>query len=162
MAIQCLFTIGTKESTVRTVRNWSTYTPLPKSIVGVVGVEFSSVGTTLQMYWYADRSTHYNVTKATLLLLHFYPKACCGSGSSWIRINLSWDPHCVCVRILIQESKNDLQIKKKVKNFHVLKCWMFFFFRAEGLYCSSCVLYGGLGITKFQFFYQKNIQFFQL
>jgi hypothetical protein len=51
MAIQCLFTIGTKEYRTYSVRNWSTYTPLPKSIVdelpGVVGVEFSSVGTTL-------------------------------------------------------------------------------------------------------------------
>ncbi len=32
--------------------------------------------------------------------------------------------------------------------------------RAEGFSCSLCVLYGGLGITKLQFFLSKNIQFF--
>jgi hypothetical protein len=47
---------------------------------------------------------------------------CCGqgfgSGSAWIRINLScW--------IRIQDGKND---PKKLKlNFHLLKCWMFSF-----------------------------------
>jgi hypothetical protein len=43
----------------------------------------------------------------------------CGSvfGSAWISINLScW--------MRIQECQNDLQMYKKVKNFHVLKCWM--------------------------------------
>jgi hypothetical protein len=39
------------------------------------------------------------------------------------------------------------------KNFHVS-------FRPEGFSCSLCVLYGGIGITKLQFFYKKNIQFF--
>jgi hypothetical protein len=43
--------------------------------------------------------------------------------------------------------------RKKVKNFHVFKCWMFF--KAEGFSCSLCVLYGGLGITKLQFFSKK-------
>ncbi len=32
--------------------------------------------------------------------------------------------------------------------------------RAEGFSCSLCVLYGGLGITKLEFFIKKNIQFF--
>jgi hypothetical protein len=74
----------------------------------------------------------------------------CGSGSAWIRINLScW--------IRIQECKNDLQMYKIVKNFHVLKCWMFFF---EG--CSLYILYGGLGITKLQFFIKKISNVFQL
>jgi hypothetical protein len=37
-----------------------------------------------------------------------------------LRINLScW--------IRIQEGKNDPQKKKKVKEFHVLNCWMFSF-----------------------------------
>jgi hypothetical protein len=38
----------------------------------------------------------------------------------------------------------------------MLKCWMFYF-EAEGLSCSlyRYVLYGGLGISKLQFFYQK-------
>jgi hypothetical protein len=45
-----------------------------------------------------------------------------GSGSAWIRINLScW------IWIRIQEGKNDPQKKKKVKKFHVLNCWMFSF-----------------------------------
>ena len=45
-----------------------------------------------------------------------------GSGSAWIRVNLScW------IRIRIQEGKNDQKRKKKVQNFHVLKCWMFSF-----------------------------------
>jgi hypothetical protein len=78
----------------------------------------------------------------------------CGSisGSAWIRINLScW--------IRIQGCKNDLQMYKKVKNFHVLKCWMFFL-RAEGFSCSLCVVYGGLVINKLQFFIKKYPNFF--
>jgi hypothetical protein len=43
----------------------------------------------------------------------------------WIRIismlNVDPDPD------RIQEGKSDLQTEKKVKNFHVLKWWMFFF-----------------------------------
>ncbi len=43
----------------------------------------------------------------------------CGSGSAWIRINLScW------IRIRIQKGKNDPQKKDKVKKFHVLN-WRF-------------------------------------
>jgi hypothetical protein len=38
------------------------------------------------------------------------------------------------------------QKNKKVKKFHVLKCWMFTFLRVEGLSCILDVLYGGLGI----------------
>jgi hypothetical protein len=34
------------------------------------------------------------------------------------------------------------------------------FLRAEGLSCSLCVLYGGLGITKLQFFIKKMSNFF--
>jgi hypothetical protein len=34
------------------------------------------------------------------------------------------------------------------------------FLRAEGFSCSFCVLYGGLGISKLQFFIKKNINFF--
>ncbi len=36
------------------------------------------------------------------------------------------------------------------------------FLRAEGFSCSLCVLYGGLGITKLQFFIKKISKFFQL
>jgi hypothetical protein len=70
----------------------------------------------------------------------------CGSGSAWIRINLSCS-------IQIQEGKNDPQ--KKLKNFHVLKCWMFSFLRADGFSFSLCVLYGGLRISKVKFSIQK-------
>jgi hypothetical protein len=34
------------------------------------------------------------------------------------------------------------------------------FFRAEGFSCSLDGLYGGLGMSKLQYFYQKNITFF--
>jgi hypothetical protein len=44
--------------------------------------------------------------------------------------------------------KNDPQKYKKVKKVHVLKCWVFSFFRAEGFSCSLDALYGGLGISK--------------
>ncbi len=41
----------------------------------------------------------------------------CGSGSAWIRINLScW--------IRIKKGENDPTNIEKVKNFHVVKCWM--------------------------------------
>jgi hypothetical protein len=33
------------------------------------------------------------------------------------------------------------------------------FLRPEGFSCSVCVLYGGLGKAKLQFFIKKNIQF---
>ncbi len=52
--------------------------------------------------------------------------------------------------IRIQGGKNDPQNQKKIKKFHVLKCWMFSF-KAEGFFCSLDVLYGGLGIGKLQF-----------
>jgi hypothetical protein len=42
----------------------------------------------------------------------------------WIRIRIRINLSCW---IRIQECKNDLQMYKKVKNFHVLKFWMFFF-----------------------------------
>jgi hypothetical protein len=51
--------------------------------------------------------------------------------------------------------------RKKVKNFYVLKCWMFFL-RAEGFSCSLCVLCGGLEMTKLQFLSKKYPIFFQL
>jgi hypothetical protein len=43
------------------------------------------------------------------------------------------------IRIRIQEGKNDLQIQKTVKNFQVLKCWMFFFWglKASPVACES-------------------------
>jgi hypothetical protein len=47
----------------------------------------------------------------------------------------------------IQEGKNDPPKYKKLKNFHVLKCWMFSF-ELEGFSCSLGVLYGGLQIGK--------------
>jgi hypothetical protein len=43
--------------------------------------------------------------------------------------------------------------RKKVKKFHVVKCWMFSF--DEGFSCSLDVLYGGLGISKLQFLIKK-------
>jgi hypothetical protein len=72
----------------------------------------------------------------------------------WIRIRINLS---CCIRI--QEGKNDLQIKKKVTNFHVLKCWMFFF-EAESFSCSLCDHYGGLGISKLQFFIKKISNFY--
>jgi hypothetical protein len=37
-------------------------------------------------------------------------------SGQWIRIRIrNWEP----------EAKNDPQKKKKIKKFHVLKCWMF-------------------------------------
>ncbi len=40
---------------------------------------------------------------------------------------------------------------KKVKNFHVLKCHSrCSVLRAKGFSCSLCVLFGGLGITKYK------------
>jgi hypothetical protein len=45
-------------------------------------------------------------------------------SGQWIRIRIQsgqW------IRIRIQEGKNDPQKLKKIKKFHVLKCWMFSF-----------------------------------
>jgi hypothetical protein len=63
----------------------------------------------------------------------------CGSGSELDPDSIrSMDPDPV-FGIRIQEGKNDQQKKKKIKKFHVLKCWMFSFF-----FCNLDVLYGGL------------------
>ncbi len=43
--------------------------------------------------------------------------------------------------------KRQINIEKKVKEIHVLKCWMFLL-RGEGFCCSLDVLYWGLKITK--------------
>jgi hypothetical protein len=63
--------------------------------------------------------------------------------TNWIRIQSGrW----FRIRIRIQEGKNDPQEwKKKNQKFHVLKCYLL---RAEGFFCISDVLYGGLGIGK--------------
>ncbi len=53
--------------------------------------------------------------------------------------------------------------RKKVKKFHVFKCWMFSL-SAECFSCSLDVLYGGLGISKLQFMITKknfSCKFFQ-
>ncbi len=62
---------------------------------------------------------------------------------------------CCWIRIRIQEGQNDSQKLKKVKNFHVLKCWMFPLEGWRLVSCSLCVLYGGLRISKLQFSIQK-------
>jgi hypothetical protein len=41
--------------------------------------------------------------------------------------------------------------------FHLVKCWMFSL-RVKGFSCSLDVLYGGLGINKFQFLIKKRKQ----
>ncbi len=66
-----------------------------------------------------------------------------GSGSAWIRINLScW------IRIRIQEGKNEYRISM----FWSAGCSLL---RAEGFSCSLGVLYGSLGISKWQFLIKK-------
>jgi hypothetical protein len=52
------------------------------------------------------------------------------------------------------KTKMTKKIEKSSK-CHVLKCWMFSF---EGFSCSLDVLYGGLGISKSQFFIRIRIQ----
>ncbi len=72
----------------------------------------------------------------------------------WIRIQSGqW------IRIRIQEDKNDSQKKKKLRNFSFWSAGCSVL-RAEGFSCSLDVFYGGLGISKLQFFIQKNIKFF--
>ncbi len=82
-----------------------------------------------------------------------------GSGSAWIRINLScW----IRFRIRIQIADPDpdpggqkwpTKIEKSPE-FHVFKYWMFSF-EGWGFSCSLGDLYGGLGISKLQFLIKK-------
>jgi hypothetical protein len=74
-----------------------------------------------------------------------------GSGSAWIRINLScW----IRIRIQIGRAKMTHQNRKKARIFMFLNtgCSLL---RAEGFSCSLGVLYGGLGISKLQFLIKK-------
>ncbi len=73
---------------------------------------------------------------------------CCGSGSGL-------DPDSMGSWIRIQEGKNDPQTKKKVNKFHFFEV-LDVFLRVEGFSCSLDVLYGGLGISKLQFFFIKK------
>jgi hypothetical protein len=50
-------------------------------------------------------------------------------------------------RIRIREGKNDLQKRKKVRNF-MFKSAGYSLLRVEGYSCGLDVLYGGLGISK--------------
>jgi hypothetical protein len=56
---------------------------------------------------------------------------CCGSGSRFDRVSGSGSEFGI--RIQIQEGKNDPQIWKKIKKFHVLKARCSFL-RAEGFF----------------------------
>ncbi len=49
---------------------------------------------------------------------------------------------------------------EKSKEFSCFKVLDVLFLRAAGFSCSLCVFYGGLGITKLQFFIQKISNFF--
>jgi hypothetical protein len=75
-----------------------------------------------------------------------------GSGSAWIRINLScW------IRIRIQIADPDpggqkLPQKIEKRTEFSSGCSLL---RAEGFSCSLGVLYGGLGISKLQFLIKK-------
>jgi hypothetical protein len=57
------------------------------------------------------------------MLLRFTPYEGFGSGFNQV----SGSGSVFGIRIRIQEGKNDPQKKKKIKKFHVLKCWMFSF-----------------------------------
>jgi hypothetical protein len=78
------------------------------------------------------------------------------------------DPHSNCGSGS-RRAKMTHKNRKKVQNFHVLKCWNAggSLLRAEGLSCSLGVLYGGLGISKWQFLIKKikikfpAVKFFQ-
>ncbi len=81
----------------------------------------------------------------------------CGSGSAWIRINLScW----IWIRIQYADpdpdpgGQNAPQKKKKVKNvmFWIAGCSLL---RAEGFFSSLGVLYRGLGISNLPFLIKK-------
>ncbi len=73
----------------------------------------------------------------------------CGSGSAWIRINLScW------IRIRIQEGKNDPKNRKKYRIFMFWSAGCSLL-RAKGFSCSLGVLYGCLGISKLQVLIKK-------
>jgi hypothetical protein len=64
----------------------------------------------------------------------------CGSGPAWIHINMQKWPTKL----------------EKIKNFPVLKCFMFFLrAEGEGFSCSLGVHYRGLGISKLQIFIKK-------
>jgi hypothetical protein len=52
------------------------------------------------------------------------------------------------------------QKSRKIIKFHVLKCWMLSFFRAEGFFCNLDVLYGDQGVSKLYFLIKKKLIFF--
>jgi hypothetical protein len=79
---------------------------------------------------FGDHATlvvYFHILKRTSIQSHSFTSfqgfgSVSGSGSAWIRINLScW------IRIRIQEGQNDPKKWKKGQNFHLLKCWMFSF-----------------------------------
>jgi hypothetical protein len=83
-----------------------------------------------------------------------------GSGSAWIRINLScW----IRIRIRIQIADPDPDpggekiTQKKLKKDRIFIFWSAgcSLLRAEGFSCIFGVLYGGLGISKLQFLIKK-------
>jgi hypothetical protein len=97
-------------------------------------------GTTL-LYFLTLPNAGYYISKS-VLWIHPDSMGVPGSVSAiWIRI---------------QEGKYDPQKKKKINKFHFLSAGCSVL-RAEGFSCSLDVLYGGLGINKLQFFYQKKI-----
>ena len=78
-----------------------------------------------------------------------------GSGSAWIRINLScW----IRIRIRIQIADPDpggQKLPRKIEKSLEFSCTGCSPLRAEGFSCSLGVLYGGLGIGKWQFLIKK-------
>jgi hypothetical protein len=71
-------------------------------------------------------SLHYEDAGTTVLFGTVLPlNQCFGSGSGFNQVSGSGSGFEI--RIRIQEGKNDLQKKEKIKKFHVLKCWMFSF-----------------------------------
>ncbi len=81
-----------------------------------------------------------------------------GSGSAWIRINLScW----IRIRIRIQIADPDPGGQKwptkieKIPEFPCVLSTGCSLLRAEGYSCSLGILYGGLGISKLQFLIKK-------
>ncbi len=92
------------------------------------------------------------------------PMQGCGSGSAWIRNNLScW----IRIRIQIADPDPDpdpdpggQKWPTKIENRKKYRIFMFWsagcsLFRAEGFSCSLGVLYGGLGISKLLFLIEK-------
>jgi hypothetical protein len=81
----------------------------------------------------------------------------CGYGSESGFSQVSGSGFGIWIRIWIQECKN--YPKKKVRNFMFLSAGCSLL-STKGFSCSLDVLYGGLGISKLQFFIKQNITFF--